>query len=259
MSPAARRVVAVIPARMASSRFPGKPLVPIAGLPMIEHVRRRVELCASVDEVIVATCDRDIAAVVEDAGGRAVMTHDRHDRCTTRVEEAVQDVAGDVVLIVQGDEPLVMPSTIELIARALLDEPEVQCANLLSVLAESDLRDPDVVKAAVDQSGWIMFLSRAEIPFYREKAPCPVFRQTGIMGFTRDLLRIFTSLPETPFERVESVDMLRLLEHGHRIRAVTTMSGTVGVDRPEDVDRVEAILREESEQRTLFERMSLLA
>ena len=221
-------VVAVVPARMASSRFPGKPLVNIAGLPMVEHVRRRATLARTVDEVIVATCDREIADVVHTADGVAVMTSDRHDRCTTRVAEAMEGRAGEVVVIVQGDEPLLLPHVIDLVAAPLLERPDVGCTNLLSPLASpADLDNPDIVKAVLDTHGFVMFLSRASIPFFRQQVACPVYRQTGIMALRADFLGEYIRLPETPFERAEAIDMLRLLEHGRPILGVVADQPTL--------------------------------
>lgn len=250
-----QRVVAVIPARMASSRFPGKPLVTILDLPMIEHVWRRVALCDSVDEVVVATCDAEIFDVVEGFGGRAVMTADTHERCTTRVQEAMASLDGEIVVIVQGDEPLLVPSVIDRVVAPFQQREEVGCTNLLSRIADrADLDNPDIVKAATDQAGYVMLFSRAAIPHFRHPSECPIYRQTGIMGFRTPVLHRFTSLSVTPFERAESVDMLRLLEHGYRILGVPIDQVTVGVDRPEDVARVENILRSDPLQQMLMER-----
>lgn len=248
------RTTVVIPARMASSRFPGKPLVPILGLPMVEHVRRRALLAAGVDEVVVATCDRSIFDAVTAVGGRAVMTADTHERCTDRVEEAMRSLQGEIVVMVQGDEPLLVPEAVERVAAPIRERAEVVCTNLLSPLeGDADLANPNIVKAVCAQDGRLLFLSRAPIPFYRKRTDCPVFRQTGIMAFRADLLRRFSALPETPFERAESVDMLRLLEHGLPIHSVVVDYPTVGVDRPEDVPTVEDWLRANPAQRALYD------
>jgi 3-deoxy-manno-octulosonate cytidylyltransferase (CMP-KDO synthetase) len=240
---------------MASSRFPGKPLVPILGLPMVEHVRRRALLASGIDGVVVATCDRSILDAVAALGGRAVMTADTHERCTDRVEEAMRSLAGDIVVMVQGDEPLLVPDAVERVAQPLRDRADVVCTNLLSPLeSDADLSNPNIVKAACAQDGRVMFFSRAPIPFYRRRIECPVYRQTGIMGFRADLLRRYSSLPETPFEQAESVDMLRLLEHGVPIHGVVVDYPTVGVDRPEDVPAVERWLHGNAVQRALYDR-----
>ena len=242
---------------MASSRFPGKPLVPILGLPLVEHVRRRALLADGVHQVVVATCDASVSDAVTAAGGRAIMTANTHERCTDRVEEAMRRLTGEMVVMVQGDEPLLMPDAVERIAQPLLDRPEVSCTNLLSPLeSDADLGNPNIVKAACDRNGRVLFFSRAPIPFYRKPVACPIYRQTGIMAFRASLLRTFSQLPETPFERAEAIDMLRLLEHGHAIHGVVVEYSTVGVDRAEDVPIVERLLREDPVQRALHERIS---
>lgn len=252
----ADRIVVIVPARMASSRFPGKPLIPLLGVPMVEHVRRRASLPeAGAHEVIVATCDVSIRDAVAAAGGRAVMTKDTHERCTDRIEEAAHGIDADVVVMVQGDEPLLLPEAVRQIAAPLLEDASVECTNLLSPLeSEDDRRNPDIVKAACALSGDVMYFSRAPIPLFRSQVEVPVFRQTGIMAFRADLLRRYATLSETPLERAESVDMFRLLEHGIPIRGVRVDYRTVGVDRPGDVPAVEHYLREDPTQRALFDR-----
>ena len=240
---------------MASSRFPGKPLIHILGLPMIEHVRRRALLAAGIDDVVVATCDASIFDAIAGFGGRAVMTADTHERCTDRIEEAMRSLDGDIVVMVQGDEPLLIPEAVERVAQPLRDRQDVVCTNLLSPLeSDADLANPNIVKAVCALDGRVMFLSRAPVPFFRKRVECPVYRQTGIMAFRSSLLRQYSTLPETPFERAESVDMLRLLEHGLPIHGVVVDYPTIGVDRPEDVPAVEQWLRGNPLQRELYDR-----
>lgn len=251
-----QRIVAIVPARMASSRFPGKPLVPLLGIPMVEHVRRRAALReAGVDEVIVATCDASILDAVRTAGGTAVMTKDTHERCTDRIEEAARGIEAGIVVMVQGDEPLLLPDAVRQIAAPLVDDPGVVCTNLLSPLESDDDRcNPDIVKAACNRRGDVMYFTRAPIPLFRSRVEVPVYRQTGIMAFRADLLRRYATLPETPLERAESVDMCRLIEHGIPIRGVVVDYRTVGVDRPEDVPAVERLLQNDPRQRELLAR-----
>jgi 3-deoxy-manno-octulosonate cytidylyltransferase (CMP-KDO synthetase) len=252
-----RRVVAVIPARMASSRFPGKPLARILDLPMIEHVRRRALLADGIDEVVVATCDGEILEAVHRQGGQAVMTADTHERCTDRVEEAMRAAVADVVVIVQGDEPLLLPEAVSIVAAPLLADPELPCTSLLSPLeSNDDFHNPNIVKAVCTVRGDVMMFSRGPIPYFRHKEPCPVFRQTGILAFQAAFLSRYASLPETPFERVESVDLLRLLEHGVRVAGVPLDYSTIGVDRPEDVPLVEEVLRRDPRQKALHEQIT---
>jgi len=241
---------------MASSRYPGKPLARILDLPMIEHVRRRALLAEGIDEVVVATCDQEIVRVVEEAGGKAVMTADTHERSTERVAEAMQSLEGDVVVVAQGDEPLLLPKELELVAAPFREREGVESVSLLSPLeGEEDFSNPNIVKAVCDREGYIMLYSRAPIPYFQKQGDCPVYRETGIRAFEVDFLQIYVSLPETPFEQVESVDMMRLREHGYQVLGVATDGVTLGVDHPEEVARVERELHEDPQQREFYERI----
>jgi 3-deoxy-manno-octulosonate cytidylyltransferase (CMP-KDO synthetase) len=249
-------VSVIIPARMASSRYPGKPLAKILDLPMIEHVRRRAMLARGVDEVAVATCDRAIYEVVSAAGGLALMTSDVHERSTERVAEAMSQLTGEVVIVVQGDEPLVLPGDIEAVGAPFKEKQDITSVSLLSPLeSDADFTNPNIVKAACDQQGYILFFSRAPIPHHQKPGPSPIYRETGIRAFRTNFLQTYISLPETPFERVESVDMLRVLEHGHEIYGVVTDQRTIGVDHPEDIEIVERILRADPAQAELYKRI----
>lgn len=250
-------ITIVIPARMASSRYPGKPLVDILGLPLIEHVRRRALLADEANLVVVATCDESIKEVVEKAGGKAVMTKDTHQRCTDRIEEAMEKLPGDIVVMVQGDEPLLMPGAISAVVAPLLADPTLPIVNLLSPLESAeDHRNPNIVKAVCNLKGDVVFFTRASIPFFREEIKTPVYRQTGIMAFRKEALSRFSALPETSLERAESVDMLRAIEHGMRIAGVVAGYATIGVDRPSDVALVEAALSADRVQKELFQSIS---
>jgi 3-deoxy-manno-octulosonate cytidylyltransferase (CMP-KDO synthetase) len=252
-----QRTIAIVPARMASSRFPGKPLVSIDGLPMIEHIRRRAALARGIDDVIVATCDDTIRAAVVAAGGKVAMTATTHERCTERVEEAARAIAADIVVIVQGDEPLLLPESVERVVQPLKEDANVQCTNLVSSLeSDADFTNANIVKAACDQRGNILFLSRAPIPHFQRRTITPTYRQTGIMAFRAPFLHQYATLAETPFERAEGIDMMRLLEHGYQIRAVVVPYGTIGVDRAEDVAVVLAALRHDAVQSELHARIT---
>jgi 3-deoxy-manno-octulosonate cytidylyltransferase (CMP-KDO synthetase) len=252
-----KKVVAFIPARMAASRFPGKPLAPILGLPMIEHVRRRVALAEVVDEVVVATCDQEIMDTVIAAGGRAVMTRSTHERCTDRVAEAAESIDCDVAIIVQGDEPLFVPQVLSDLVAPFHSDDDVEVTNLLSTITDkADLQDVDIVKTVLDERGRVLYFSRSPIPHFRVNAPCPMHRQTGVSAFSRSFLRTFTALPPTALEVVESVDFLRIIGHGHQIRGVIWEDRTVGVDRPADIGKIERILREDAAQASLYRRIA---
>jgi 3-deoxy-manno-octulosonate cytidylyltransferase (CMP-KDO synthetase) len=251
-----KRVVVVVPARMASSRYPGKPLATILDLPMIEHVRRRAQLATGVDEVVVATCDQEIVEAVEKAGGKAIMTADTHERSTERVAEAMGHLAADIVVVAQGDEPLLLPRDLELVAEPLLKNDAIESVSLLSPLeGEGDFSNPNIVKAVCDKNGYIMLYSRAPIPFVQKPGPSPVYRETGIRAFRADFLQTYVALPETPFEKVESVDMMRLREHGYQVMGVVTDGITLGVDHVEEVERIERELMADPIQKALHQRI----
>ena len=246
-------VTVVIPARMASSRFPGKPLVPILGLPMVEHVRRRALMAAGVDQVAVATCDASIMQAVLAYGGNAVMTKPSHERCTDRVQEAMLQLPGEIVAMVNGDEPLLVPDSITQVITPLLEHHELDVVNLLSPLeTEADYFNANIVKAVCDQSGGVIYLTRAPIPFFRYSASVPVYRQTGIMAFRNSFLSRFSMLAETPLEKTESIDMLRVLEHSIRICGVVANYPTLGVDQPSDIALIEDVLGRDPLQRDLL-------
>jgi 3-deoxy-manno-octulosonate cytidylyltransferase (CMP-KDO synthetase) len=252
-------ITVVIPARMASSRYPGKPLIPILGLPMIEHVRLRSLLAKGVSLVVVATCDDVIKECVEASGGQAVMTKDTHERCTERVQEAMECLPGNIVVMVQGDEPLLNPNAITQVAQPLLDDSSLDVVNLLSPLeSPDDFTNPNIVKAVCDINQNVIYLTRSAVPHFRKAVKAPVFRQTGIMAFRSSFLPRFSALPETALEAAESIDMLRLLEHGVRIQGVLVDYVTIGVDRPSDVQIVEAVLREDVFQKSLNKQINTL-
>ena len=250
----ADNITIVIPARMASSRYPGKPLVSILGLPLIEHVRRRALLSKGSGLVVVATCDPEIKEAVEKAGGKAVMTKDTHERCTDRIEEAMKQLPGDIVVMVQGDEPLLMPEAIAAVSAPLLADHTLPIVNLLSPLQSTDdYANPNIVKAVCKLNGDVIYFTRAAIPFFREQMAVPVYRQTGIMAFRKEALNKFSNLPATALEKAESVDMLRAIEHGMRIAGVVADYPTIGVDRPTDVPLVESAIRQDPVQQHLFQ------
>jgi 3-deoxy-manno-octulosonate cytidylyltransferase (CMP-KDO synthetase) len=247
------KVVAIIPARMGSSRFPGKPLADIAGLPMIEHVRRRVSLCAMIDEVIVATCDKEIMDVVEKNGGRAAMTLPTHERCTDRIAEAALEIDADIVLNVQGDEPLVKPEMFEPLITPLMDDPELYCVNLMSEIGdEKDFESSDIVKVVCDLEGYALYFSREPVPSRRKAGGLTFkrYKQLGIIAFRKDFLLTYTKLTPTPLEQIESVDMLRILEHGYRLRMVPTPLESIGVDTPADLERASEMMKKDALYRT---------
>lgn len=246
-----RRIVAVIPARMGSSRFPGKPLAPLLGRPMIEHVMRRAAMCSCLDAVYVATCDEEIRAVVESFGGTVLMTSAAHERASDRVAEAAERVEADIIVMIQGDEPMVTPDMIAAALAPMLHDASVMCVNLARrIVSREEYANPNTIKVVMDIHGDALYFSRATIPaieFGRdyESGRPPVFKQVCVIPFRRDFLREFAHLQPTPLEQAESIDMLRVIEHGGRVRMVETEVDTHAVDTPEDLRLVEAFMKDD--------------
>ena len=239
------KVIAVVPARMASTRFPGKPLADILGLPMIEHVRRRLLLSHEINDVIVATCDQEILDLVQSYGGQAIMTSDQHERCTDRVAEAVEAINADVVINVQGDEPLVNPGMIGPLLEPLKKEKELLCTNLMTKIETNvEFNNPNVIKIVCDPQGNAIYFSRESIPSPLKAGELNYnkFKQLGIIAFRNDFLKHFTKLPPTPLEQVESVDMMRAVEHGYKVRMVMSNFKGIGVDTPNDLEQAKALM-----------------
>lgn len=239
------RVVAVIPARMASTRLPGKPLADLLGRPMIEHIHARTVACADVDEVVVATCDDEIRTAAERFGARVVMTGSHHERASERMAEAARAVGADVFVLVQGDEPLIVPDMISA-SLAPLDAPDVVCVNLMARIDDQrDFEDPNTIKVVVDVNDDALFMSRQPIPTMKNWGTVEAFKQVCVIPFRTDELHRYASLPHTPLEQAESIDMLRLIEHGRPVRMVRTDVHTQAVDTEADRVRVEALLEDD--------------
>lgn len=242
--------ICVIPARMGSSRFPGKPLAPMLGLALVLHVYERCKLYNGFSEVLIATCDEEIKAACDAHGAPVVMTADTHERCTDRVQEAVErkypGMADDqIIIMVQGDEVLVSPRMIGDIvdAQKKSGAPVVNLGSRLSATKDHD--DPNTVKVIAAPNGRALAFSRAPIPSRSRADEVPMFQQTGVMAFTYGFLREFAKLPQTPLEILEAIDMLRVLEHGMDLYVVFTETETIGVDTPTDLERGEQCLRDE--------------
>jgi 3-deoxy-manno-octulosonate cytidylyltransferase (CMP-KDO synthetase) len=238
-----RRVSVIIPARWGASRFPGKPLADLAGKPLITHVVARALRARGVDEVAVATDDPRIASAAGAAGARAVMTGEAATG-TDRVAAAARalEPRPDVVVNLQGDEPLIEPEAIEALVAAMVDR-SVEMATLARPLEEGELERPHVVKVVSDLRGDALYFSRAPIPHRRAGGASALARaHVGMYAFTRDCLERFAALPPGRLEAEESLEQLRALEHGLRIRVVDTRYRGFGVDVPEDLERARAVL-----------------
>lgn len=236
------KIVGVIPARYNSSRFPGKPLALILGKPMIQWVYESVSKCRLLDSVIVATDNHKIMDAVTQFGGSVVMTGDCE--CgTDRVYEAVKTIDCDIVLNIQGDEPLVDDGAIKDIIRAF-DDPEVYAA-ILRKKIDSDLAsNPNICKVVIDEKQFALYFSRFAIPYKRERnTDHDYYMAMGIYGFKKDFLSVFTKLPVGNLERDEKLEPLRILENGFKIKTVESSYEGIGVDTPEDILYVESKLR----------------
>jgi len=239
----ALNIVAIIPARMGSSRFPGKPMAEIAGTPMIGHVFQRVAKSSLLSGVYVATCDTVIEEYIHSIGGQAIMTSDSHERCSDRCAEAMLKIESetgkkiDIVVMVQGDEPMVHPDMIDEAVRPMIQDPEIPVINLVSDISdEAEFEDPNEVKVVCDLSGNALYFSREAIPSRKKGASrVPMLKQVCIIPFQRDFLLRFNELEPTPLEIIESVDMMRCLEHGYPVKMIPTNHPMKSVDTPEDL------------------------
>jgi 3-deoxy-manno-octulosonate cytidylyltransferase (CMP-KDO synthetase) len=258
------QIVAVIPARYASSRFPGKAIVDIAGKPMIQWVYERTCQAARVGRVLVATDDARILQVVQGFGGNAVMTSPSHPTGTDRLAEVAETLAAELIVNVQGDEPLIEPAAIDTAIAPCADDPTLVMSTLRCPIPTVDeLFDISITKVVCDAQDFALYFSKAPIPYHRDgwgplismvtrlrlaggTAPVVGWRHIGLYVYRRTFLLAFARLPQTPLERLEQLEQLRALEHGYRIKVVPTPYMSVGVDTPEDVAKVRRLLRGET-------------
>jgi 3-deoxy-manno-octulosonate cytidylyltransferase (CMP-KDO synthetase) len=244
------KILALIPARMGSSRFPGKPMAPILGKPMIGHVYERVAKSPMLSMTAVATCDQEIFDYIESIGGTAVMTANTYERASDRCAEAllklekVNNTRYDIVVMVQGDEPMTHPDMIAEAVQPMLDDDTIQVTNLLGKIKDiAEFEDRNCIKVVCDLNGNAMYFSREAIPTRCKVDNIPMVKQVCIIPFRRDYLIEYTKLAPTPLEIVESVDMMRILEHGMKVRMVPTIHDTQAVDTLADLQKVEGLMR----------------
>lgn len=253
MSKTNNYIVGMIPARMASSRFPNKPMAMISGIPMIGHVYLRCAMSELLDDVYVATCDQEIYDYIESIGGKAVMTKDTHTRASDRCAEALQKVEErtgrrvDIMPMIQGDEPMIRPQMIDDAIQPLLDDPNLVISNLMTeIKTREEQENKNRVKVVVDRNNYAMYFSREPIPSWKMGNPVEkMLCQTGIILFRRDFLFQYMEMEQTPLEIAESVDMLRVLENGYKIKMVLTEDVTVGVDTPADLDEASRVMEKD--------------
>jgi 3-deoxy-manno-octulosonate cytidylyltransferase (CMP-KDO synthetase) len=243
-------VLAIIPARYASSRFPGKPLAPLSGRPMIQWVYERARAAHRVDDVLVATDDAKIADAVRGFGGRVALTSPEHRSGTDRIAEVVRGTTeaqrAKAIVNLQGDEPLLEPGYIDRAVAPLLEDDRVEMSTLSTPIVDpEDAADPNKVKVVTDRDGFALYFSRAPIPWWRDGRPGagPVAaKHVGMYVYRPATLLRLAALAPTPLERAESLEQLRALEHGIRIKVVAVERDSVGIDTPEDLRRAEAML-----------------
>jgi 3-deoxy-manno-octulosonate cytidylyltransferase (CMP-KDO synthetase) len=216
---------------------------------MIEHVYRRTSLCQTLSDVFVATCDQEIFESVEAFGGKAIMTSPTHERASDRVAEASVDLDGDVVVMIQGDEPMTHPQMIEeSLAPFLSNNPEIACVNLTArITSQKEFEDPNTIKVVMDRQGYALYMSREPIPTrqIQDFKQIQAFKQVCVIPFTAAALQEFSLLEPTPLEISESVDMMRFIEHGRKVKMVETSFSTHAVDTPADLKYVEGLLSQD--------------
>jgi len=241
------KVIVVIPSRYASTRLPGKPLVLLAGKPMVQHVYEQAKRAQTVHRVLVATDDQRISDAVTSFGGEARMTRSDHRTGTERIAEVAAHEAGDVFVNVQGDEPLIDPVAIDTAVGALLEEPQAQISTVATPIRHAgDIMDPNVVKTVLDFDGNALYFSRAPIPWIRDtqqKMHVKYWKHLGLYVFQREALLEYPTLPQGELEKIEQLEQLRWLENGWKIRVAEVAHDAVSVDVPEDVARVEKLMQ----------------
>lgn len=247
-------IAAVIPARWASSRFPGKPLHLLASKPMIQHVWERCQRCSAIDKTIIATDDQRIASTARAFGANVTITREDHTTGTDRIAEVIEKHPEiDAVVNVQGDEPLIDPTLIDELANLLRDHPELQMAtaatfiNITTQEGKQHLQDPNVVKVVRNRAGDALYFSRSAIPYVRDAAHQGLvqpLRHKGIYAYTRKFLLEFVSWPPSTLEQSEQLEQLRALDQGVKIRVITTNDDSPGIDTPQQADAMESLLRQ---------------
>ena len=238
------KILCVIPARYASTRLPGKPLADIVGKPMIQHVYERSAQATIPQQVVVATDDEKVFQAVQQFGGKVVMTSSEHQTGTDRLAEVASKYAEvDVIINVQGDEPLIDPKLIDELAQEFLNDTALQMASVMSIMDTEDYQNPNVVKVVTDLNNNALYFSRSLLPYPRVAGKANVYKHIGIYAYKKDFLLKFAKLEPTPLEQSESLEQLRALENGYKIKMIKTKAKFIGVDSIEDLQTVNELLR----------------
>ena len=248
--------IVIIPARYDSTRFPGKPLYPLKGVPVIQHVYENAKRARLADDVIIATDSETIFERVLSFGGKAVMTDKKHPSGTDRIAEVAASINYDIIVNVQGDEPLVRPEMIDDVI-TILDDERASIGTLIKKIENPDeITDPNVVKVVFDKEGFALYFSRAPVPYHRDEwktmdfiyrvprseSENAIYKHVGIYGYRRNALLSLAEMEPTKLEKIEKLEQLRALENGMKIKVRETLFETCGVDTPEDIERVEKCL-----------------
>jgi len=241
------RIIGVIPARYGSSRFEGKVIAEIAGKPMIQWVYERASQSDTLDELLVAVDDPRVQSRVEGFGGKAIMTGGHHESGTDRIAEVVERMPADIVVNIQGDQPLIAPGMIDEAVRPMIDNPEIQMSTLKREIDKDEYDDPGVVKVVVDDQDFALYFSRSLIPYPLHDEDVRVYEHVGLYVYRKEFLLRLSKMPQGYLEKIESLEQLRVLERGYRILVVETKMDRragVSVDTPEDIEKVERLIAE---------------
>ncbi|MBP9854243.1 MAG: 3-deoxy-manno-octulosonate cytidylyltransferase [Candidatus Omnitrophica bacterium] len=239
------KVIGVIPARFSSTRLKGKVLAMIDGKPMIQHVYERVRQSQLLNDVLIACDDERVKKAAQEFGAKVVMTDPNHVCGTDRIVEAVKDLNVDIVVNIQGDEPMIDPVIIDDLINALKENPDAPMATVIKKVTDSkDLDNPNIVKVVVDHEQTAIYFSRSKIPFNRAAGEYVYFKHLGIYAYTKEFLLKYAALPKSKLEMAESLEQLRAVENGFKIKTVLTDIETIGVDTPEDLIKVEKLIQE---------------
>lgn len=245
-----KKIVGIIPARYGSTRLPGKALQPILGIPMVQRVYTESKKCSSLHDIYIATDDERIHSFVESYGGKAIMTPQDCESGTDRVAKAIQSIEADIIVNIQGDQPFIDPLMIDECVQPVLDDDTVKICTLMHPIQnEDDYKNPGIVKIIVDLHGNALYSSRSIIPFPQKDTPHSVYEHVGLYVYTREFLITLANLSPTPLEQIESLEQLRVLEHGYKLKVIETKCQDnefhgFNVDTEEDVIRAEAMLQD---------------
>jgi len=237
--------IGVIPARYGATRFQGKVLADLMGKPVVQHVYEMAKNAKMLDDLIIATDDERIEKCVKAFGGKVVLTSVDQPTGTDRLAEVVNPIDVKVVVNIQGDEPLVHHSMIDELVRTMLENDSINMATAIKRIDNKDeIMDPNVVKVVIDKEGFALYFSRSPIPFERSEQSKSFYKHLGLYAYTKDFLFTFTNLPKSELEKVESLEQLRALEHGYKIKTIETKFETVGIDTPEDFEKAKKVILE---------------